>query len=316
MCIGSLFIHPWELIDMSDSRKVVVVTGCSSGFGEAAVRAFADRGDRVWGCLRDAQGRNAAKRAELEAYSEHVSVLDMDVSDDASVRRAFEHILAHGPVDVLINNAGVMYLGITEAFTLAQSQAQMETNYFGAVRTMQAVLPAMRAAKSGLIINTSSLVGQISPPFFSTYSATKHALEAYVQGLRYEVSPFGIDLALVQPGPFGTGLLAGGQAPGRPEVLAAYGQLAEVPAAMGEHFAAFLQSDEAPKPHLVVDAYLALADMPAGQRPTRTVVGITWGVDEMNAAKQPIQDRVLQEMQLDGVLGGVDVPLAREGQAA
>jgi NAD(P)-dependent dehydrogenase (short-subunit alcohol dehydrogenase family) len=171
----------------------------------------------------------------------------------------------------------------------------------------------MRAAKSGLIINTSSLVGQISPPFFATYSATKHALEAYAQGLRYEVSPFGIDLALVQPGPFGTGLLASGQAPGRPEVLAAYGDLAGVPAAMGEHFAAFLQSEEAPKPQQVVDAYLALADMPAGQRPTRTVVGITWGVDEVNAAKQPIQDRVLQEMQLDGVLGGADVQMSGEG---
>lgn len=87
-------------------------------------------------------------------------------------------------------------------------------------------------------------------------------------------------------------------------MLASYGDLAGVPAAMGQHFATFLQSDAAPKPQLVVDAYLALADMPAGKRPTRTVVGITWGVDEMNAAKQPTQDRVLKEMQLEGVLGG------------
>jgi len=210
-------------------------------------------------------------------------------------------------VDVLINNAGVMYLGITEAFSVEQAKEQMETNYYGAIRAMQAVLPSMRAAKSGLIINTSSLVGQISPPFFSTYSATKHALEAYVQGLRYEVSPFGIDVALVQPGPFGTGLLAGGKAPERNDVLASYGELAGVPNAMGQHFAAFLQSEEAPKPQLVVDAYVALAVMPAGKRPTRTVVGITWGVDEMNAAKQPIQDRVLKEMQLEGVLGGTSV---------
>ena len=171
---------------------------------------------------------------------------------------------------------------------------------------MQAVLPAMRAARSGLIINTSSLVGQISPPFFSTYSATKHALEGYVQGLRYEVSPFGIDVAIVQPGPFGTGLLAAGQAPARNDVLSSYGDLAGLPAAIGAHFGAFLQSDAAPKPQLVVDAYVALVDMPAGKRPTRTVVGITWGVDEMNVAKQPIQDRVLKEMQLEGVLGGTD----------
>lgn len=292
---------------MSNIHKVVVITGCSSGFGEGAVKAFADKGYRVWGTLRDARGRNAGKKAALEAYAEQVSVIDMDVTNDASVTAAFEHILSEGPVDVLINNAGVMYLGITEAFTVAQAKAQMETNYFGAMRTMQAVLPAMRAARSGLIINTSSLVGQISPPFFSTYSATKHALEGYVQGLRYELSPFGIDVAIVQPGPFGTGLLAGGQAPERTDVLNGYGELAGVPAVMEAHFAEFLQTEAAPKPQQVVDAYLALADMPAGQRPTRTVVGITWGVDEINAAKQPIQDRVLKEMQLENVLSGTDV---------
>ena len=291
---------------MNSSSKVAVITGCSSGFGEVAVKAFADTGYRVWGTLRDAAGRNSAKEAALEAYSNRVSVIDMDVTDGGSVAAAFAFIHAQGPVDVLINNAGVMYLGITEAFSIAQAKEQMETNYYGAIRTMQAVLPAMRAARSGLIINTSSLVGQISPPFFSTYSATKHALEAYVQGLRYEVSPFGIDVAIVQPGPFGTGLLASGQAPARHDVLSSYGDLAAVPAAVGQHFATFLQSEQAPKPQLVVDAYLALADMPAGKRPTRTVVGITWGVDEMNAVKQPIQDRVLREMQLEGVLGGAD----------
>ena len=94
---------------MNSSRKVVVITGCSSGFGEGAVRAFADKGYRVWGTLRGARGRNAAKKAALEAYSSRVSVFDMDVTDDASVAAAFAHILSQGPVDVLINNAGVGY---------------------------------------------------------------------------------------------------------------------------------------------------------------------------------------------------------------
>ena len=290
---------------MNENIKTVVITGTSSGFGEGAAKAFADKGYRVWGTMRDIDGRNAQKREALEAYSPNVSVLDMDVASDESVDAGFARILAQGPVDVLINNAGIMYLGITEAFSITQAKEQMETNYYGAVRTMQAVLPAMRAAKSGLIINTSSLVGQISPPFFSTYSATKHALEAYTQGLRYEVSPFGIDVALVEPGPFGTGLLASGHAPAHSDVLASYGELADVPAAMGAHFAEFLQSEEAPEPQRVVEAYVALADMPAGKRPTRTVVGITWGVDEINAAKQPIQDRVLKEMQLEDTLGGI-----------
>jgi NAD(P)-dependent dehydrogenase (short-subunit alcohol dehydrogenase family) len=285
--------------------KRVVITGASSGFGEGAVKAFADHGYRVWGTMRDTAGRNAAKRASLEAHSPNISIVEMDVADDASVAAGFAAILADGPVDVLINNAGIMYLGLTEAFSVAQAREQMETNYFGAIRAMHAVLPAMRAAGKGLIINTSSLVGRISPPFFGSYTATKHALEGYSQAMRYEVSPFGVDIAIVEPGPFGTGLLGAGQPPAREDVAASYGELAGVPAAMGAHFAQLLTSEGAPDPQWVVDAYLKLAGMPQGKRPTRTVVGMTWGVDQINAQTQSLQDAVLKEMQLDGVLSGV-----------
>lgn len=291
---------------MTSDQKTVVITGASSGFGEGAVRAFADQGYRVWGTMRGTQGRNASKKAALEAHAPHVSIVEMDVASDASVTEGFATILSGGPVDVLINNAGIMYVGLTEAFSLAQARAQMETNYFGAVRTMQAVLPTMRAAGSGLIINTSSLVGRISPPFFGSYTATKHALEGYSQALRYELAPFGVDVALVEPGPFGTNLLGAAQPAARSDVLASYGELAGVPTAMGEDFAKLLASDDAPDPQWVVDAYLELAQMPAGQRPTRRVVGMTWGVDEINRLTQPVQDAILKEMQLEGVLGGAD----------
>ena len=291
---------------MTDDAKTVVITGASSGFGEGAVRAFAERGYRVWGTMRDTAGRNAGKKAALEAVSPRVSIIEMDVANDASVASGFARILAEGPVDVLINNAGIMYIGLTEAFSVAQAQEQMETNYFGAIRAMQAVLPGMRAAGKGLIINTSSLVGRISPPFFGSYTATKHALEGYSQALRYEVSPFGVDIAIVEPGPFGTGLLGAGKPPAREDVAAGYGDLAGVPVAMTTHFAKLLTSEVAPDPQWVVDAYLKLADMPKGKRPTRTVVGMTWGVDQINAKTQSLQDAILKEMHLDTVLGGVD----------
>ncbi|NCC53557.1 MAG: SDR family oxidoreductase [Spartobacteria bacterium] len=290
---------------MTEKAKTVVITGASSGFGEGAVKAFAGKGYRVWGTMRNSEGRNAGKKAALEACSASVSVIDMDVADDESVAASFAQILDHGSVDVLINNAGIMFLGITEAFSVAQAHEQMNANYYGAIRTMQSVLPAMRKAGSGLIINCSSLVGRISPPFFGTYTATKHALEGYSQALRYEVAPFGVDIAIVEPGPFGTGLLGAGKPPALGEVLASYGELAGVPAAMGAQFAQMLQGEGAPDPQWVVDAYLNLAEMPAGKRPIRTVVGITWGVDEMNRLTQPIQDKILKEMQLDGVLGEV-----------
>jgi len=292
---------------MTDTGRTIAITGASSGFGRAAVRAFADRGDRVWGTMRDTAGRNAAKKAELEAYSPRITIAEMDVTSDASVAEGFAAILAHGPIDILINNAGIMYIGMTEAYSVAQAAEQMETNYFGAIRAMQAVLPSMRAADSGLIINTSSIAGRVSVPFFGTYCATKHALEAYSQSLRYEVAPFGVDIALVEPGPFPSNLLAAGKPPAHQDVLTSYGNLGDVPTTMIAGFADMLASDQAPDPQLVVDTYLALADAKPGKRPTRTVVGITWGVDEINAFTQPRQDALLQEMQLDGVLGGADV---------
>ncbi|HKL06743.1 MAG TPA: SDR family oxidoreductase [Roseovarius sp.] len=292
---------------MTETGRTIAITGASSGFGRAAVRAFADRGDRVWGTMRDTAGRNAAKKAELEAYSPRITIAEMDVTSDASVAEGFAAILAHGPIDILINNAGIMYIGMTEAYSVAQAAEQMETNYFGAIRAMQAVLPSMRAADSGLIINTSSIAGRVSVPFFGTYCATKHALEAYSQSLRYEVAPFGVDIALVEPGPFPSNLLAAGKPPAHQDVLTSYGNLGDVPTTMIAGFADMLASDQAPDPQLVVDTYLALADAKPGKRPTRTVVGITWGVDEINAFTQPRQDALLQEMQLDGVLGGADV---------
>jgi NAD(P)-dependent dehydrogenase (short-subunit alcohol dehydrogenase family) len=285
--------------------KNVIITGSSNGFGLKAAKDFADKGYQVFATMRNPEGKNATAKAELEGHSSIIKVLDMDVTNDESVKEAMSTILAEaGNIDVLINNAGIMYLGITEAFSVEQAKFQMETNYFGAIRVMQAILPSMRKAGSGLIINTSSLVGRMSPPFFGTYTATKHALEGYSQALRYEVSPFGVDIVLVEPGPFGTGLLASGQAPAHSEVLATYGELAGVPSAMGENFAQMLQSKDAPDPQWVVDAYLKLADLPFGSRPTRTVVGITWGTDEINNLTQPIQDRILKEMQLESVLGG------------
>ena len=291
---------------MSQSGRTIVITGASSGFGAAAVRAFADRGDRVWGTMRDIGGRNAGKKAELETYSDRITIAEMDVTTDTSVTEAFAHILGEGPIDILINNAGIMYIGMTEAYSVAQAAEQMETNYFGAIRAMQAVLPSMRAKGRGLIINTSSIAGRVSVPFFGTYCATKHALEAYSQSLRYEVAPFGVDVALVEPGPFPSNLLAAGKPPVRANILGSYGDLGQMPDNMIAGFAQMLASDEAPDPQLVVDAYVALADAAPGKRPTRTVVGITWGVDEMNAFTQPRQDALLKEMQLEGVLGGAD----------
>jgi NAD(P)-dependent dehydrogenase (short-subunit alcohol dehydrogenase family) len=129
--------------------KNVIITGSSNGFGLKAAKDFADKGNKVFATMRKPDGKNAEKKAELEGHSVHIKVVDMDVTDEASIKNAIDNIIAEvGNIDILINNAGIMYLGITEAFSVEQAKFQMETNYFGAIRTMQAVLPSMRKAGS------------------------------------------------------------------------------------------------------------------------------------------------------------------------
>ena len=120
--------------------KNIIITGSSSGFGLKAAKDFADKGYHVFATMRKPDGKNAEKKAELEGHSSHIKVIDMDVTDDTSVKNAIHAIISQvGNIDILINNAGIMYLGITEAFSVEQAKFQMETNYFGAIRVMQAV---------------------------------------------------------------------------------------------------------------------------------------------------------------------------------
>ena len=282
-----------------------MITGSSSGFGEGAAKVFSDAGYRVWATMRDTNGRNASKKKTLENYSGKISVVEMDVSEKDSVREAFSVIFKEiEKVDVLINNAGIMYTGITEGFSVEQAHQQMNTNYFGAIRTTQAVLPGMRKAENGLIINVSSIAGRIAAPYFGTYCATKFALEAYSQSLRYELAPCGVDIALVEPGPFSTGLFGAIKQPERAEVVDSYGELKNIPNALFQGFGDMLSSGVFPDPKLVVDAYLSLAEAEPGTRPVRTQVGVSWGVDDLNRISQPIQDKVLDDLQLADHLGG------------
>ena len=286
--------------------KNVVITGSNSGFGESAAKVFADSGYRVWATMRDTSQRNASKKEELESYSSAITGVEMNVSMDDSVKAGFSTIFNEiEKVDILINNAGIMYTGITEGFTVDQAHEQMNTNYFGAIRATQEVLPSMRKSGDGLIINVSSIAGRIAIPYFGTYCATKFALEAYSQSLRYEVSPYGVDVALVEPGPFSTGLFGAIKAPKRTEIIDGYGELKNVPKALFQGFGEMLKKGEFPDPNMVVDVYLSLAEAEPGTRPIRTQVGVSWGVEELNRISQPIQDNILEGLQLEAHLGGV-----------
>jgi len=226
--------------------------------------------------MRDITQRNAGKKDELEYYSSDIVVIEMGVADGDSVKIGFNNILNHvEDIDVLINNAGIMYTGITEAFSVGQAHEQMNTNYYGVIRATQAILPSMRKAGKGLIINTSSNAGRISAPYFGTYSATNFALEGYSQSLQYEVTPYGVDIAIVEPGPFATGLFGAIKKPERTDVIANYGELKDVPDTLFVGFGEMLENGIFPGPQLVVDAYLSLAETKPGKRPIRTQAGMS-----------------------------------------
>jgi NAD(P)-dependent dehydrogenase (short-subunit alcohol dehydrogenase family) len=184
---------------MEHRERVVIVTGASSGIGNACATYLAKKGFKVYGTCRNPSGH--AKKAD-----EFFELVPMDITDDASVLKAAELILGkEGHVDAVICNAGMGIAGSIEDSSMEEIRLQMETNFMGTVRTVKAFLPSMRMAGSGRIIVLSSIAGLIGMPFQPFYSASKFALEGFVESLRYDTRPFGIEVGMVEPGDFRTG---------------------------------------------------------------------------------------------------------------
>jgi NAD(P)-dependent dehydrogenase (short-subunit alcohol dehydrogenase family) len=175
-------------------QKTVLVTGASSGIGEATALAFLAEGHKVYAAAR--------RQDRMAGLAKAGAVLvSLDLVDDASIVAAVEHIKqAEGRLDVLVNNAGYGSYGALEDVPLSEARRQLEVNVFGLARLCQLVLPMMRAQKSGKIVNITSIGGKIWEPFGAWYHATKFAVEGLSDCLRMEVAPFGIDVIIVEPG--------------------------------------------------------------------------------------------------------------------
>jgi NAD(P)-dependent dehydrogenase (short-subunit alcohol dehydrogenase family) len=191
---------------------VVLVTGVSSGIGRATAEQFARRGCVVFGTVRQ-----LAKATPLPG----VTLVEMDVCDNDSVQRAIADVAGRaGRIDVLVNNAGMNMTGAVEETSIAEASALFETNFFGSMRTIQAVLPHMRAQRKGKIVNVSSVLGFLPAPYMGLYSASKHAIEGLSESLDHEVRQFGIRVTLVAPAYAKTSLEA--NSPVAKSPLAAY----------------------------------------------------------------------------------------------
>jgi NAD(P)-dependent dehydrogenase (short-subunit alcohol dehydrogenase family) len=228
-------------------------------------------------------------------------VVDIDVTSDTSVATGVASAIAlAGQLDVLINCAGVMWLGVTEAFSVPQLETVMQTNLYGPFRMLRAVLPRMRARQSGLAISVTSIAGRLVTPGSGIYSASKFALEALTEAMRYEASSLGIDLVVLEPGPFQTKLKANSVPPEDLAIADAYGPLKELQRSMPERMAALLTNSRiSTDPTAVADAIRELIAAPVGQRPIRKTVGFDLGVGELNRAAAPFQHDYLKAMGLE-----------------
>ena len=207
--------------------QTILVTGASSGIGQSTARLLAERGFTVFG---------TARKPDPQKH-ESFTMLALDVRSDESVRACVDQVMAKsGRLDVLVNNAGYAITGAAEETSVEEAKAQFETNFFGIVRMVNAVLPRMRAAGAGKIINISSLAGNTAIPYSGLYSATKFAVEGYSESLWYEVRPFGVSVSLVEPGFVNTPIGEASPAAARPvpaydatrkRMLAAFGHALE-----------------------------------------------------------------------------------------
>ena len=232
-------------------RRVVLITGASSGIGRATAELLAARGHRVFGGVRAAATTRPLAGVEL---------VPLDVRDEASVKACVEGVHSRaGRTDVLINNAGVNLVGAVEETSVSQAQALFDTNVIAVLRMIQAVLPGMRRQGGGLIVNISSILGLIPAPFMGVYASTKHAVEALSESLDHEVRAFGIRVVLIEPHYVRTNLDASAaQAEGRIDTYALQRQ--RTAAVITQ------ETNTAPEPTLVAEEVLRSIEGPYRMR--------------------------------------------------
>lgn len=258
-----------------------VVTGSSSGIGLATAVRLATAGHQVVATMRNPDAaddlRAAARSAGIDDTS--ITVVALDVDDDASVEAAVGRILTDlGPIDVLVNNAGTSPVAAVEDMPIDAWKRLFETNVFGVVRCSQAVLPSMRARRSGHIITISSVAGRTTTPMFGPYSASKWAVEALIETLAIEAAVFGIRVSLIEPGAIATPIRAKTGAPDRNSPYR--------PVAKNWGFAVGHDHAQARGPEEVAEAIAEVVADP--QAPFRTTVGV--GIDEMIALRSRHDD--------------------------
>jgi NAD(P)-dependent dehydrogenase (short-subunit alcohol dehydrogenase family) len=273
-------------------QQVWFITGAGRGMGIDIARAALAAGHAVVGTARDAARVTAALGEE-----EDLLAVSLDITDANAVQAAVEAAVNRfGRIDVLVNNAGNFYAGFFEVISPEQFRAQMETNFFGPLNLTRAVLPVMRAQRSGQVITMSSVAGLVGQEFVAAYSASKFALEGWMESLRFDVEPYGITTTVVEPGFFRTELLVEGASTNWPEVA-----IEDYAGRTADTIAAWkgMNGQQGGDPAKLATALVTLADM--DQPPLRWVAGAD-AVEAATAKAQTLLEQVEAHRELSSSL--------------
>ncbi len=294
-----------------NDKKIVLVTGAGSGIGRAVAEVLAHAGHCVYASMRLTLDNGKARADELRQLAERegvdLRIVEMDVLSEASCRAAVDQVLSEqGRIDVVVNNAGMLMVGITEAFAPEQLAQVFETNAISWLRVNRAALPAMRRQGRGVLVYISSTTARIFEPFMGPYVASKAAGEALAEVMGFEVSRFGIESVIVVPGAFtsGTEHFAHAHSPADVAVIAHYGELPKVFGSPGLRIEAIdAANGGALDVSAVGDAVRRALDLPHGERPARIVVDSQKkGIEELNALHHAKQAAFFKQLGIDDLM--------------
>lgn len=282
----------------------ILITGASGGFGVLIVKVLLNKGHQVAASIREMNGKNKDIANELRDAG--AKVLEIDVTNDDSVSGGVATAISElNGLDVLINNAGVGVLGMQEFFTPTDFLKIFDINVLGVQRMNREVLPVFRRKNDGVIIYTSSLLGRLAMPFYGVYQASKWALEALAETYRVELSAFGIENCIIEPGGYPTAFSKNLLRPSDRSREESYGDFANVPEATLHNFENFLKNSPQQDPQKVADAFADLLDKPKGERPFRTTVdfiGMGDYIQKYNEHLEQIMNGLYTNFGMQGML--------------
>jgi NAD(P)-dependent dehydrogenase (short-subunit alcohol dehydrogenase family) len=271
-------------------KQRILVTGASGAFGSLACKLLVENGHAVVGTMRSTKGKNEAISSELATAGIHL--VEMDVTSEDSVNSAVKKTIElMGGLDTVFNNAGIGANGILESFSAEEMQQVFDVNVFGVQRLMRAVLPYFRENGKGTIVHTSSCIGRVTTPFLAAYSASKYALESLAEGYRAELSAFGIESCIIEPGGMPTEFMDAMLKPNDVQRAAQYGDMAYAPDASIRGYVDYIESVPLQRPERIAEALVELLNQPFGEKPFRTVVdfsGLKEPIETYNAALDQI----------------------------